>query len=146
MGLPTFTTMWTHYPTGTSQSVKSKIGGGVNMGWLTNTCVVRVSHCFNMASEPIPKGYPGLQTTYGKNGKRYAFRVSEFKPFLESKYKAADITGDSARAFSGQQGIIMFDVDGWSDATGHFDLWNGSECRGSNYFDKAHTVHLWVCA
>ena len=39
--------------------------------------------------------------------------------------------------------MICFEVDGWSDATGHFDLWNGSECIHSDYFSKASKVHLW---
>ena len=39
--------------------------------------------------------------------------------------------------------LICFEVDGWSDATGHFDLWNGSECIHSEYFGKASKVHLW---
>ena len=137
--------MWANYPNGSSESVKSKIGGGVNMGWVTNTCVIRISYCFNKGGEPIPKGYPGLQTTYGADGKRYAFRVSEFKPFLESKYKPADISGSDRSSVAGHQGIIMFDVDGWSDATGHFDLWNGQECRHDEYFHKAHRVYLWKC-
>ncbi len=137
--------MWSVYPTGTSSSVKTKIGGGVAGGWVTNTCVIRISHCFNKCGEPIPRGYPGLTTTFGAGGKRYAFRVTEFKTYLENKYKPADISGSQRSDVAGKQGIIMFDVDGWSDATGHFDLWNGSECRGSDYFDNAHAVYLWTC-
>jgi len=145
MGLPSLTSMWAVYPTGTSASVKSKIGGGAGMGWVTNTCVIRISYCFNKCGEPIPNGQPGLSTTYGADGKRYAFRVTEFKTYLENRYKPADVSGGGRDAVSGQQGIIMFDVEGWSDATGHFDLWNGSECRGAEYFDKASAVYLWTC-
>jgi hypothetical protein len=136
--------MWTHYPTGSSASVKAKVGGNVNMGWITNTCVIRISYAFNKSGEPIPNGWPGLATARGGDGGRYAYRVSEFKPFLEKKYKAADLSGGRSEV-AGAKGIIMFDVDGWSDATGHFDLWDGSSCAGSEYFDKASRVYLWTC-
>lgn len=145
MSLPNLTSMWSVYPVGPSASVKSKIGGGVAGAWVTNTCVIRLSYCFNKCGAPIPKGEPGLNTTFGKDRKRYAFRVTEFKTYLESHYKRADVTGASRSAVSGEQGIIMFDVDGWSDATGHFDLWNGSECAGAEYFSDAHAIYLWNC-
>ena len=144
MGLPNLTSMWAVYPTGTSSSAKAKIGGNVNMSWVTNTCVIRVSYCFNKCGQPIPNGFPGLSTARGGDGKRYAYRVREFKVFLERKYKRADVSGDQ-NAVAGKRGLIMFDVSGWSDATGHFDLWNGSSCRHQAYFDRASMVYLWQC-
>ncbi|MCX4246496.1 type VI secretion system amidase effector protein Tae4 [Paraliomyxa miuraensis] len=145
MPIPSFSLMWAHFPAGSAAAVKAKIGGNVNMGWVTNTCVIRVSYCFNKAGDPIPGTYPGLTTARGGDGMRYAFRVSEFKPFLEHKYKAPDVSGTNRGAVDGRRGIIMFDVQGWSDATGHFDLWDGSFCAGSEYFDKASHVYLWEC-
>lgn len=145
MGLPAFSLLWANYPLGSSEEVKRKIGGAINMAWVTNTCVIRVSYAFNKAGEAIPNGWPGLSTARGGDGKRYAYRVSEFKPFLEKKYKAPDVTGTSRGAFDGHKGIIMFDVQGWSDATGHFDLWDGNNARYSEYFDKASQIHLWTC-
>ena len=146
MALPSFSSMWTNYPFpgGSSSAAKAKIGGNVNMGWITNTCVIRLSYCFNKSGHPIPNGYPGLNTARGGDGKRYAYRVREFKTFLERKYKYADASGDRS-AVDGKRGIIMFDVAGWSDATGHFDLWNGSSCRHKAYFENASVVHLWEC-
>lgn len=143
--LPSFSLLWTHYPTGSAASVKAKIGGNVNMGWVTNTCVIRVSYSFNKAGDPIPNGYPGLTTARGGDGLRYAFRVSEFKPYLELKYKRPEVSGTSRGDVQGRRGVIMFDVQGWSDATGHFDLWDGSMCAGSEYFDKATAIYLWEC-
>ena len=144
MALPAFSMLWAHFPIGSSEEVKHKIGGAVNMAWVTNTCVIRVSYALNKAGEPIPNGWPGLATAKGGDGKRYAYRVKEFKPYLDKKYKKADISGTSRTAFEGKKGIIMFDVQGWSDATGHFDLWNGSNARYSEYFDKASTIYLWT--
>lgn len=145
MRLPQLDKMWSKYPTGTSDEVKRMIGGGVNGAWVTNTCVIRISYCFNYAGYLIPNGVPGLETTFGKDRKRYAFRVAEFKPFLEKTFKRADVSGRSERDVKGKKGVIMFDVEGWSDATGHFDLWDGRKCAGSEYFDKAHRIYLWTC-
>ena len=145
MSIPALSSLWSVYPAGPSSLVKSMIGGGVGGAWMVNTCVVRVSYCFNKCGAPIPKGEPGLSTTYGKGGARYAFRVTEFKRYLEGRYKRADVQGSGRGDVAGKQGVIMFDVDGWNDATGHFDLWNGSECAGSEYFAKAHAVYLWSC-
>lgn len=144
--MPSFSLLWTHYPTGSAASVKAKIGGNVNMGWITNTCVIRVSYAFNKAGHPIPNGYGGLSTARGGNGKRYAYRVSEFKPYLENEYKAPDVSGTDRGSVAGRKGVIMFDVQGWSDATGHFDIWDGTMCAGSDYFDKASNIYLWECS
>lgn len=143
--LPSFSSLWTNYPNGSSSAVKQMIGGNVNMGWITNTCVIRMSNAFNKSGTPIPNGHGGLATARGGDGKRYAYRVAEFKKYLESEYKMPDISGSSQGDFSGHAGIIMFDVQGWSDATGHFDLWDGAAIRYSAYWDKASMVHLWLC-
>ena len=143
MALPNFDAMWSAYPTGTSDEVKRKIGGGVAGDWVVNTCVIRISHCFNEAGVPIPNSYPGLTTTFGADRRRYAFRVTEFKRYLEREYRAPDVRGTGRSAVQGRKGIIMFDVQGWSDATGHLDLWDGSKCVGSEFFDKAHAIYLW---
>jgi hypothetical protein len=31
------------------------------------------------------------------------------------------------RRTGGRKGVIMFNVKGWDDATGHFDLWDGGD-------------------
>jgi len=43
----------------------------------------------------------------------------------------------------GKKGIIIFDVEGWSDATGHADLWDGMSVVGSDYGDKATSIYFW---
>jgi len=131
---------------GSSEEVKRKIGGNVNASWITNTCVIRMSYAFNKSFSPIPNGWAGLTTVKGGDGKRYAFRVAEFKPYLVGKYGKPDVTGTTAAEFSGKKGIIMFDVQGWSDATGHFDLWDGSQARNHEYFAQSSKVYLWSCA
>jgi hypothetical protein len=39
---------------------------------------------------------------------------------------------------------MISEVHVWSDATGHFDLWDGQQNRHEGYFDKASVVWLWT--
>ena len=121
-------------------AVKTQIGGAVNASWITNTCVIRVCRAFNYAGAPIPN-VPGLSTVRGGDAKRYAYRVKEFHRFLVNHVRAPNVEGDVA----GKQGVIEFVVKGWSDATGHFDLWDGSQCLKQAYFEQASAVYLWTC-
>ena len=65
MVIPAFSSLWAHYPHGDSASVKRQIGGNVNLAWVTNTCVIRISRAFNKAGTPIPRNVPGLNTIRG---------------------------------------------------------------------------------
>lgn len=141
MIIPAFSSLWTHYAFGEAATVKRKIGGNVNLAWVTNTCVIRVSRAFNYAGAPIPRNIPSLNTIRGGDGKRYAYRVREFHRFLVNHVRAPDVTGD----VSGEKGVILFQVSSWSDATGHFDLWDGSACAHKDYFEPADKVMLWRC-
>ena len=141
MIIPNFSALWRNYPRGDASTVKRKIGGNVNLGWVTNTCVIRISRALNYSGAPIPRNIPGLSTIRGGDGKRYAYRVREFHRFLVNHVRPPDIVGD----VKGHKGIIMFKVSIWSDATGHFDLWDGSTCAHHCYFDVADEVYLWTC-
>lgn len=152
MKLPDFRTLWLGYPRGSSTEVKAKIGGRVNYDWITNTCTIRTSHAFNYAGAKIPQGHDGLGTTDGADGLRYAYRVAEFRRYLEGRYgppshvvKGAAGT-ISAAQFADRQGLICFEVEAWSDATGHLDMWNGTRAISGAYFDKAHEVAIWEAA
>jgi len=137
--LPSFNSLWTNYPNGQADEVKALIGGNINMAWVTNTCVIRICYALNRCGIRVTEG-DGLHTARGGDGYRYGFRVSEFKVWMENRF------GPPEKFGSGQQGIIMFDVNVWSDATGHFDLWDGSACRHQGYFDVAASTHIWPCA
>lgn len=67
----------------------------------------------------------------GADGKLYIFRVRELKTYLRSAMAVTPVTvsKDFSKAFIGQKGIIAFDVSGWSDASGHVALWDGSAFR-----------------
>lgn len=152
--LKNFEAMWNAYPNpgGSAEEAKQNIGGGANVGWITNTCVLRVSRSFNASGNTIPdREHDGLLTVKGGDGRHYALRVAEFERWLRRRYGKPTLThaypppggGDVPPDFLGRQGVICFEVDGWTDATGHFDLWNGARCRNHDYFARAREVHLW---
>lgn len=135
--LPNFDTLWGQYPNGSAESVKALIGGNINMAWVTNTCVIRVCYALNRCGVPVTDG-AGLHTARGGDGFRYGYRVSEFKGWMEHKF------GPPER-YKGQRGIIMFRVTSWSDATGHFDLYDGAQCRHECYFELSKDTYVWPC-
>lgn len=144
--LPNLETMWKTYPRETPEEVKRKLGGGVNVAWIKNTCTIRLSFAFNAAGHPIPHGLAGLHTVAGADGHWYAFRVLEMRNYIEHRYGPAKyhVQGSEARTqLVGKKGIIMYDVPGWSSATGHFDMWNGRKGCYEEFFAEAREVLLW---
>ena len=136
--LPSFNSLWANYPNAEPDAVKAMIGGHVNATWITNTYVIHMCYALNHAGFSI-HGDAGLTVISGSDGYRYGFRVSEFKRYMEHHF-------GPAQPFTGsQQGIICFDVSVWSDATGHFDLWDGGACRHEGYFNVAKAEHIWPC-
>lgn len=144
--LPAFSEMWSNYPGGSSEAAKSAVGGNLNLGWVTNTCAIRVCHALITSGFKISDA-PGISTARGGNGGRYIFRVADLDSYLRGEVggPSTSVASPNKSHFAGQQGIICFEVAAWSDATGHFDLWNGSQCAGSEYFTEAHHAHLWAC-
>jgi hypothetical protein len=142
-----FSRLWSEYPRGTAEDVKALIGGDVAADWITNTCVVRVCRSLNYGGYPLAVRPPGMSTIKGGDGKRYGIRVREMKVFMRSTQGAPQLSlalgGDVPAELSGRRGVICFDVTGWSDATGHFDLWDGEACANHGYFERASRVHLW---
>lgn len=142
--LPTFASLKRNYPTSSNpERVKSAIGGTVDDSWVTNTCVIRISQAFNYcgnANHIIPTA-AGLMTVKGADKMNYALRVQEFIDFLRDQYGAPHVirAGEniSKTPFLNKTGIIAWRVNGWSDATGHFTLWDGQDglyVGGHDYF------------
>ena len=157
--LPNFQKLWDNYPGKQSaDEVKQLIGGAVNADWITNTCTIRMSRAFNLAGFKVPFGHkfaaggqPAmLNTVKGGDGLRYAFRVAEFLKYMKEQFGKPQIRILQERgsampdAFKGRQGIVVFNDCGWSDATGHFDLWNRDQIGHEGYWDKAKEVYLWA--
>lgn len=154
MALANFDTMWDAYPEpdGDADAAKRLIGGDVDAAWVTNTCTIRLSRCLNAAGVRVPANVAGLVTLRGGDGLRYALRVAELKRWLRKTWGPPTLSVEGVppmevpEVLRGRTGVICFDVKGWSDATGHFDLWNGERCRHEGYFERAHTVSLWELA
>lgn len=153
--LVNFDKMWDAYPNPgeDADAAKHTIGGAAESDTITNTCVLRISRCFNASGNDIPKNPSDeIITIRGGDGKQYALRVREFLRYMTRKYGPPQLRheypegngGDVPPEFLGKQGVIAFEVDGWTDATGHFDLWNGTKCRHHAYFNRAKAVMLWL--
>ena len=159
-GPVTFAKLKSCFPQGTVAQVKKQLGGSVDAAWITNTCAIRMSQSLNCAGRAVPflKG----ETVRGKapTNFNYIFRVKQLAPQMKRWYgngltvKAkAGTRGVPVSAFNGKKGIISFDLTGkWDDATGHFDLWDGTQMVEANhanakttkeYFGSALSVTLW---
>lgn len=151
--LRNFDQMWLAYPNpgDTAEAAKHTIGGAATSDMIKNTCVLRLSRAFNYSGNRVPRSSTDeILTIRGGDGLHYALRVREFTRYMKRKYGRPDVEhkysapgGAVPDSFRGRQGVIIFDVRGWTDATGHVDLWNGTKCRHNGYFHKATTVMLW---
>jgi hypothetical protein len=156
--LHSYSALWDAYPDygnyPTPESVKTLVGGDVDDDWIKNTCAIRLSRTLNYNGLPIPATFAGLHTVKGGDGKRYAFRVRELHGWLDHVLGDPDfdVTKKQGDAFDKTQlaslkGIIGFDIH-FADATGHFDLWDGSVFSDEaqaihNYWTMATRIWLW---
>lgn len=154
--MPSFNEMAKYYPASeAADEVKARIGGNVDQEHLHNTCIIRVSEALNYAQHPIPRDSPRFRTKLGADKKWYGLRVREFWEYMNRTYGKPDVheyvdkygIAIPVKNFLGKRGIIGFRVDKWSDASGHFTLWNGSKLLyGSdtfNYWFGSLEAALW---
>jgi hypothetical protein len=159
--LQSWSALWAEYPDyinfQDSAAVKQSIGGDVTQAWLgQNSCAIRLSYTLNRNGFALPKNFPGLLTVKGGDGYRYAIRVAETrkwlaftigKPDFETKKKAGAAFDKTQLA--DMKGIIAFDIS-FSDATGHLDLWDGTqfshEYASLTYWTDATRISLWKAA
>ena len=113
-----------------------------------NTCVIRVCYALNCSVNPIRRVRIGANYLTGVKG-YYLIRVADLRHYLTKRYGAPNVEtslkGDKAKEIlKGKKGLVCFDVP-YGDATGHFDLWNGSTIRKSDQFNhaKLQKVSLW---
>jgi hypothetical protein len=135
-----------------SEDFRARIGGEVNNPQFGNTCALRMSKAFNLAGQPIPRNHPGLFIVKGGDKLFYAIRVAEFGKYMRSVYGAPYVVrtppkdtpmGVSSNQFTGLRGVLCFEVN-FSDATGHFTLWDGARAVHGDYFNCAFRVSLWM--
>jgi hypothetical protein len=135
--------------------VKKLIGGEAKDRDITNTCTIRMSHALNATGIAVPHVWEAITNRRGANGKYYIIRVANFRTWLTHKMGKPDVdfrktAGDAfdRNQIRGMQGIIAFEI-GFSDATGHFDLWYGDKfsheaAAGKDYFALATRISLWT--
>lgn len=108
-----------------------------------NACAIRISYVLNKTGFEIQKDINN--TVSGSDGKWYIYRVRELLKVLEQKFGKPDVISgmNSESKISGKKGILIFDVSGWDNATGHATLWNGITCLDSCYFNRVSKFYLW---
>lgn len=146
-GIPGFSKLEQGFPKGSAEEVKTIVGGRVDADWIKNTCAIRVSRSLNYSGRPIPGS---KKTISGADGLWYFFRVVDLKEYLITNFGPPSLvlkrTAGKAIAkelIKNKKGIVHFDVPGWSDATGHFTLWDGTACGDKCYFEQASVVSFW---
>jgi hypothetical protein len=136
----------------TVSGVGTKIGGKVDyninkipkgQGRFENACAIRLSYVLNKNGVKIP--FFAGQTVSGKLGDWYIYKVKTMIAYLKNIYGEPDVIFSSPNEinFSKKKGILVFDVEQWTDASGHATIWNGSECSDKCYFPISKKAYLW---
>jgi hypothetical protein len=142
---PNFNQLHAAYPKGSAEDVFKLIGGKVEANNFANSCAMRVSRSLNYSGYKIDYIPPNL-TVSGSDGNWYIYRVAELIKYLNAKFGDPDIVikkGPYQPKFKNKKGIIIFEVDEWSDASGHATLWDGVTCSDKCYFPLSKKVMLW---
>ena len=119
--------------------VGGKVAQNINRpgGW-ENTCAVRMSYILNQCGLHIPP--LTHHTVRGADGSSYFFRVKDLIKFLKQEWGDPDVVDQyppsGGGALIGKKGVVLFEVAGWADASGHATLWNGALCYDHCYFNE----------
>lgn len=111
-----------------------------------NTCAARMSYAFNRSGIRLPVA-PAGGNLIGDDKFNYWLRVKDLKSFMLKRFKNPDISYTLQKVNNTQspevgkrmqgvllnvlqqirhkKGIIVFEVEGWNNASGHFTLWDG---------------------
>jgi hypothetical protein len=102
-----------------------------------------MSYVLNNTGYKIP--YIPNQTVSGKNGSWYIYKVKTIIQYLEKIFGEPDhtIENPTAAKISSYKGIIVFEVDEWSNASGHVTIWDGVDCSDACYFTQSKKAHIW---
>ena len=87
-----------------------------------------MSYAFNYSGIEIDKNDGA--TSSGCDGYWYLYRVADFINYLKRNYDYE--SSDDIEDFNGKEGVIVFNDCGWNDATGHIDLFDGSDYSWRN--------------
>lgn len=156
--LPVWDELLKNFPNHEAGKVFTDIGGKVKLnydiGVFKNACATRVSKAlnFSMGDHEIPffktEGADGndiVQVSSGGKKRWYIYRVNALIKYLSMTYGTPKIVspGNYKQTLKGKKGIIIFEIKGWTDATGHADLWDGEKVVRDDYGHKAHNILFW---
>lgn len=140
-----------------------------------NTCAVRMSYALNRSGIRLGTAPSKGGTYVGGDGFKYWIRVKDLQQFLDDRFKGADETLTLAPVSStldpggkefqkkyeerkekatiwldsrlkGRAGIVVFNVAGWMDASGHFTLWDGERLSYAAPHDDSsnNLYYFWL--
>lgn len=173
---PKFSHMWKNFPAVEAEIVYKKIAGGDGVNGAKalyeygesvvksnpktnnpygNACALRMSIALNKSGLIISnKNAKGFYLINGEN-KEYKFiiRVNELIEFLKKQFGKPEYSfahnneAKVPKEIIGKKGVIYFKVEGWKDANGHVDMWNGNFVAKDAYFcaknAKTTQIALW---
>lgn len=154
---PKWEDMFKNYPNPSvnTETLYNEIGGGLPeyykadpINW-ENTCCIRMSKALNYSGVKLSNAPSRGGTINGKDGYKYWIRVRDLMAFLKQRFGAADVESEPGQnaidKFIHKKGIIMFDVTGWGNATGHFTLWDGSHLiyPGDPEHDNPQSIYYY---
>lgn len=156
--LPVWSELLKHFPNKDAGDVFTEIGGKVqfnyDIGVFSNACATRVSRSLNFSQgdhnihffkTKDSDGKDVVQVSSGGKKRWYIYRVKALIHYLTQTYSAPKAV-DKAKykqELKGKKGIIVFEIKGWDDATGHADLWDGAKVVRDDYGHKAHNILFW---
>ncbi len=156
--LPKWGELLKNYPNMDAKTVFTNIGGKVKLnddiGVFKNACATRISKAlnFSLGVHDIPffktqnsDGNDVVQVSSGGKKHWYIYRVKPLVEYLSKYYGSPKVvsSGKYKQTLKGKKGIIIFEIKGWSDATGHADLWDGTKVVRDDYGAKAHNILFW---
>lgn len=102
-----------------------------------NTCAVRMSYILNQSGLFIPPTTD--KTKKGGDERNYFYRVKDVIEFLKRRWGAPEIVAyppAGGGSMVGKKGVVLFEVRGWTDASGHATLFDGTTCYDHCYFNE----------
>jgi len=135
---PSKTTIW--------RLVGGKVQENYETGYFKNSCAIRLSHALNKSGLLIPFIPGETSSGTGPNGETWWYipRLDDMSQYLSSQFgKPQSFTPEQFKK-NKNSGVVIFQIP-WNDATGHVDLWDGSNTiDGHNdYIGKSKRILFW---
>jgi hypothetical protein len=131
--------------------ISRALANDANKPAYANTCAIRMSYALNKSGVLLGKAPSIGGTIVGDDKRNYWIRVKDLKSELQKRFRNGDFTyqlpdfpknwnsdtqwhlmQDRVRKvktefldkIENRNGIVVFEVEGWGDASGHFTLWD----------------------